>query len=233
MQSVEAIIRRVRADERKILTEPEAKAILAAIGIVSPPGLEAADAEAAGQAAEQLGYPVAVKILSPDITHKSDMGGVRLNLQTAAEVVEAAREVIQAAQQHQQEARVWGVYVQRMAPRSDYELIIGAMQDPQFGPVVVFGLGGILVEVQRDVALRVAPINRREARQMMREIRAYPVLQGVRGRPPADLEAIATTIEAVSQLAHMYSDDLSELDINPVFAYTQGIMAVDARIILR
>jgi acyl-CoA synthetase (NDP forming) len=171
-----------------------------------------------------------VKVVSPDIVHKTDVGGVRLGLKTPEEVSRAFHEVTAAARQHMPQARILGVSVQRQAAPG-VEVIVGMSKDPQFGPVIMFGLGGILVELFRDVSFRIVPLEPRDARQMIREIKGLPLLMGYRGQPPADLDALERLILRVSELVEAYPE-IAELDLNPVFARPDGAEAVDARIVL-
>ncbi len=212
----------------RTLNEIEAKALLATAGVtVTPTELARSSAEAE-RVAERLGFPVAVKIVSPDIVHKSDVGGVRLGLGSAAAVAAGFDEVVGAARAAQPQARIDGVSVQPMAPAGGIEVIVGVNVDAQFGHVIMCGVGGIFVEVLRDVAFRLIPLQPRDARQMLHELRALPVLQGARGRAGVDLEAIEALLLAVSALVER-RPDICELDLNPVLAYPTGVIAVDAR----
>jgi len=174
--------------------------------------------------ASKLGYPVVLKVLSEKIVHKTDVGGVKLNLRTAEEVKHAYSEIVKRAGK----SRIEGMLVQKMA-RPGVELLVGGKRDAQFGPVIAFGLGGIFVEVFKDVSLRICPIDKEEARKMIREIKGYPLLRGARGTKPADTEALADLLVSVSNL--MTENRVKELDLNPVLAYPQGYVAVDARVI--
>lgn len=217
------------------LNEHEALMLLAEAGLPVPQVKVAADPDAAVLAAEALGYPVVVKILSPDILHKSDMGGVALNLETAGAVRAAAEDVLARARTAAPVARIDGVLVAPMMPKGGIETILGVKVDPVFGPMVVFGLGGVLVEVLHDVALRHAPIGLGEARAMMTEIRGAALLDGVRGAPPADKEAIARALVALSRFAAAQGDRLESIDINPFVVWPEGrgAMALDAVVITR
>jgi acyl-CoA synthetase (NDP forming) len=224
------VIARARSEGRTVLTEVESKRILEDAGIPVIPTRQATDAEAAVQIAGEIGYPVVLKVVSPDVTHKSDAGGVRLGLDSADAVRAAYDGIVESVKRHEPEARVDGVSVQRMA-EPGIEVIVGVSADPQFGPVLMFGLGGVLVEVLKDVAFRIVPLERRDARQMLREIKGFPVLEGVRGRDPADLAALEELLLKVSAFAEAHPE-VAELDLNPVFAYKDGAVAVDARIVL-
>ena len=219
-----------RAQGRTLLTEVESKQLLHEAGINVTQARLAATAADAAAAADAIGYPVVLKVVSGDIAHKSDVGGVELGLADAGAVRAAFDRIIAAAKQHAPSAKVDGVSVQQMAKQGT-EVIIGTTTDPQFGPVLAFGLGGIMVEVLKDVAFRIVPLEARDARQIVREIRGYPVLEGVRGRPGADIAALESMILQVSQFANEHPE-VAELDLNPVFAYPDGAIAVDARVVL-
>jgi acetyltransferase len=174
---------------------------------------------------------VVLKIASPDILHKSDVGGIVVGLESDDEVREAFEAIVQRAREHQPDAEIWGCQVQEMVTDAR-EIIIGMNRDPQFGPLVMFGLGGIYVEVLKDVTFRVAPMSRDQATEMVRGIRSYPLLQGVRGQPPADTDAVVNTILRISQLVTDFHQ-IAELDINPLLVRDegQGAVAVDMRLI--
>jgi acyl-CoA synthetase (NDP forming) len=184
----------------------------------------------AQKTAKELGFPVVLKIVSPDIVHKSDIGGVKLGLKDEAAVGAAFDEIIAAAKKANPKADVHGVSVQKMA-RPGTEVILGVSKDPQFGPVIMFGLGGVLVEVLKDVAFRIVPLTPRDAGQMVREIKGFPILQGYRGQEPADLAKLEQAILTLSKFVEVHPE-IKELDLNPIFAYKDGIAAVDARIVL-
>jgi len=228
--SVAEVIDKARSQGRTVLTEIESKQILDEAGIPVAKAVMARDAKEAAQAAEKLGFPVVLKVVSPDVTHKSDVGGVKLGLKSAAEVETAYAEIAASVKAAQAEARIEGVAVQKMAAQGT-EVIIGMSKDPQFGPVMMFGLGGILVEVLKDVAFRIVPLEPKDARQMVREIKGYPVLEGVRGQPPADVAALEKLILQMSEFVEAHPE-IEELDLNPVFAYKDGALAVDARIVV-
>lgn len=218
------------ADGRNMLTEVTAKQLLAAQGIpVVPTHLATSKAEAI-RLAKAVGFPVALKIVSPDILHKSDVGGVRLHLATATQVGSAYGEILASARAHAPQAVIQGVSVQAMA-RHGIEVVAGLTRDRTFGPVVMFGLGGIFVELLNDVAFRVVPLQPRDARAMVREIRGFPVLQGYRGTAPVHLGVLQEMLLKLSDLAEQ-RPDIREIDLNPVYAYPDGALAVDARILL-
>ena len=219
---------------RPTLSESESKQLLAAWGVGSARERLAKSAEAAVEAAEQLGFPVALKVDSPDILHKTEAGVVRLNLGDAAQVRTAYAEILASAKAYAPQARIIGVSVQEMVG-DGVEVIIGVSCDPQLGPVLLFGSGGVMVEVYNDVALRRCPITRREAQAMIAEVKGARLLQGFRGRPAADLEALEDTLVRVSYLAMHMEGHLAELDINPLMVLPsgQGVKAVDALVVLR
>lgn len=224
------IIDAARAQGRTLLNEVEAKAVLAEAGIPVTPTTLAHDADEAVAAADKLGYPVVLKIVAGAITHKSDVGGVELSLDDPDAVRAAFDRIQSAAAAAAPGVEIDGVSVQPMA-KPGTEVIIGMTKDPHFGPVLMFGLGGIFVEVLKDVAFRVVPLETRDAKQMIREIQGFPVLEGYRGAPPADLAALESLLLKLSAFAEAHPE-VSELDLNPVFAYDDGAIAVDARIVL-
>jgi len=226
-----AVIAAALAEGRSMLTEPESKQVLEAYRIpVVQTRSVAADPDAAAEVASGFPGPVALKILSPDITHKSDLGGVRLNLQGAEEVRVAAREMLTTIAKAAPGARLLGFTVQEMARKPDaHELILGIGQDRLFGPTILFGHGGTAVEVLRDSAVALPPLNTVLARDMMVRTRVWRLLQGYRARPRADLDEVAFTLVKLSQLAADLSE-VAELDINPLLADAAGVVALDARI---
>ncbi len=234
--------------DRKSLSAPQEPTLtLSATGIQLPPhealsliaakGLDCtafALAESPGSASEiaqKQGFPVALKVSSPDIVHKSDAGGVQLNLDTAEAVEKAYGELLARVNNSCPQAKIDGVLVNKMAPAGQ-EVIIGMNRDPQFGPIMLFGLGGVLVEIFRDVALHHPPLSREDALEMIQQIKGYPVLAGYRGQPPVDTNALADCLLAVAQLAEE-NPKIVEIDLNPVFAYPQGALVADARIIMK
>jgi acyl-CoA synthetase (NDP forming) len=228
--TLEAVLSAARAQGRRLLNEVEAKQVLAEAGVPVVPAKLARSADEAVALAREAGYPVALKVVSPDIAHKSDVGGVKLNLADDAAVRTAFDEIMAACRKAQPDAVIDGVSVQKMAAPGT-EVIVGVNADPQFGPVLMFGLGGILVEVLEDVAFRIIPIEPRDARRMVREIKGYKLLEGYRGSPPADVAALESLLLKVSQFIEAHPE-VAELDLNPVFAYPDGAVAVDARIVL-
>ncbi len=229
MSTIE-IIDKAKSEGRTILTEVESKQVLAEAGISTARAQLAASREEAVTAARQIGLPVVLKIVSPDISHKSDVGGVKLNLGSEEEVAAAFDEIVATARRAEAGATVLGVSVQKMA-RPGVEVIMGMTKDPQFGPVLMFGLGGVFVEVLKDVAFRIVPLEPRDARQMIRDIQGFPVLEGFRGQEPADLAALEDMLIRLSTFVEEHPE-IQELDLNPIFAYKDGALAVDARIVL-
>ncbi len=231
LPAVQAIVREALSDGREMLNEAEAKAVLAAYGIpVVATRVVPAEAAAAAKVVGAIGYPVALKILSPDLTHKTDVGGVALGLDTADEVREAARAMLARVRRHQPAARIEGFTVQAMARRDhSQELIVGATVDRVFGPILLFGQGGTAVEVLADRAVALPPLNAPLARAMVERTRVARLLKGWRDTPAADLDAVASTLLAVAQLLADVPE-LAELDINPLIVNHQGVLALDARI---
>ena len=231
-QAVARVIAGLRRQGRLHMSELEVRTCLAAYGVGVARSLAAATSEEAVAAARELGLPVAMKIDSPGISHKSDVGGVRVNLASEAEVAEAFLEMTDRIQRLSPQAWIRGVLVQEMVG-GGREIIAGLSRDPQFGHLLMFGLGGIYVEVLKDVAFRVAPLARAEALEMVRSIRSFPLLRGVRGEAPADLSALAQALLALGSLAHDFPE-VAEADINPLMVLPrgQGAVAVDGRIAL-
>jgi acyl-CoA synthetase (NDP forming) len=230
MGNVSEILATVRKENRKSLLESEAKVVCLEYGIpVTKFKVAKSEADAA-EIAEEIGFPVVLKIVSPEVIHKSDVGGVILNLKNAHEVDRAYKTILANVKKHQPKARISGILVQEMVPSST-EIIVGAIKDGQFGPSMMFGLGGIFVEILEDVAFRIAPVTKQEAESMITEIKAYPVLKGYRNQPPLDTVAIVDIIVNTSKLVAEHQE-IKELDLNPIMVYERGAKAVDARIIL-
>jgi acyl-CoA synthetase (NDP forming) len=230
MEQTQKIISQAKSEGRKALLETEAKAICAEYNIpVTKFSLARSKQEAESQA-EEIGFPVVLKIVSPDIIHKTDAGGVLINLKTKSEVASGYEKIIANAKKYKAQAKVVGVLVQEMAPQST-EVIVGAIKDPQFGQTIMFGLGGIFVELLKDVSFRVAPITAEDAKEMITRLKAYPLLSGYRNTPPADIDALVKILCNTSRLV-LENSEIKELDLNPVMAYEKGAKTVDARIIL-
>ncbi len=217
--------------EERLVNEVETKERLRKAGIpVIETRLARTRAEAV-ETAKALGFPAAMKIVSPDAIHKTDVGGVKLDLRNAAQAGQAYSDIIANVRQHVPKAKIEGVSVQRMA-EPGVEIIIGMTIDPQFGPVIMFGLGGIFVEVLKDVSFRLVPVARIDAAEMIQEIRGKALLEGYRGQPPVNLPALEKLIVKVSDFIEK-NPDVKELDLNPLIATDKGIVAVDARMVLK
>jgi len=223
-------IEHARAAGRSFITEQSASRIAAAYGIPVPAGGLARDLSEARALAKDIGYPLVMKIASPDILHKSDIGGIRVGITDDAALAAAYEDVISRARSYMTDARIWGVTLQTQVP-TGREVIIGMNRDPQFGPLLMFGLGGIYVEVLKDVTFRLCPVTAREAHRMLTEIRGYGLLRGARGQRPADLDAVVDVITRISALVSDF-DEISELDINPLIVHDRGdgCVAADIRI---
>ena len=227
------IIEQARAEGRKALTEGEGKAILEIYGITTPGRKLATSAAEAAKAAEGMGFPVAMKVSSAEITHKTEAGGVRLGIKDTKEAAAAFDDIIAKARTYDPGAKLDGVLVEEMIGDA-VQVIVGFKQDPRFGPAITFGMGGIFVELLRDFALRVAPFDEEEALAMIQETKAYPLLTGFRGDQKRDVSAIAKVILAACHLAQDFKDSLAELDINPLMVLPEGkgAKAVDALLVL-
>ena len=226
----EQILKKAKRENRSQLSEIESKELFKKAGIPVIETKLATTKKETVSLSRAIGFPIVLKVASPDITHKSDSGGVRLGLANISQVASAYSEIMLAVKKKSPQARVEGVSVQKMA-RPGVEVIIGMSKDARFGPVLMFGLGGILVEVLKDVSFRIVPVSRKDAAEMIREIKGYPLLQGYRGKEPADIPFLERLIVKVSELVEQYPQ-INELDLNPVFAYKDSAVAVDARIIL-
>ncbi|NLF50226.1 MAG: acetate--CoA ligase family protein [Leptolinea sp.] len=228
------IISAARADGRDALTEIEAKQVFSAYGLLVTATELAKTEEEAVALAKKIGYPVVMKIVSPDILHKSDAGGVKVNIKDEAACRDAFNTILKNAKAYKADARIHGIAVQEMAPWGT-EVILGSTNDATFGPTMMFGLGGIFVEVLKDVTFRVAPVDKAQAAEMFEEIRAAAIIKGARGEAPRDRAALAATVETYSRMITDLEDEVSESDANPVLVYEEGkgLKVVDARIILK
>lgn len=224
------IIDKARSEGKTLLTEIESKQLLKQVGISVIDAKLAPARDEAISASRQFGFPAVLKIVSPDIVHKSDAGGVKLGLRTSKQVGKAYDDILSAVKQKHPQAVIQGVSVQKMA-RPGVEVIIGMTKDAQFGPVLMFGLGGILVEILKDVSFRIVPLTKRDAGEMIREIKGYPLLEGYRGQEPVDVSKLEELLLKVSDFVEQ-NPEVKEIDLNPVFAYSDGAVAVDARVIL-
>ncbi len=227
---VEQIFAKVRAEGRKNLLEEEGQEVLKAYGVPLPKSILATKESQATSAAKKIGYPVVMKIASPQIIHKSDAGGVKVGLKTPQEVKKAFKEIIKNAKRYDKKATIKGVLVQEMV-KGGKETIIGSKQEPGFGPVIMFGMGGIYVEVLKDVTIRIAPITDIEADEMISSIKTNKLLQGVRGEKPSDLQKLSECLQKISQLVTDF-EEIKELDLNPVLVFekNKGCKVVDVRI---
>lgn len=217
-------------NQPRLLTEVESKQLLGRAGIPVTKTKLARSKKEAISVSKEMGFPVVLKIVSPDVVHKSDSGGVKLGLASGAQVGRAYSEIMSSVRQRYPQAAIQGVSVQPMASPGT-EVIIGMSKDPQFGPVLMFGLGGVLVEVLKDVSFRIVPVTKRDASEMIREIKGYPLLQGYRGQEAVDVACLEGLIVRVSEFIEQ-NPQIKELDLNPVFAYRDKAVAVDARIVL-
>jgi len=229
-EKVTKIFEEARSEGRKFLLETEAKTVCKEYGIPVTELKIAHTAEEAAKFSEQIGYPTVLKIVSPDVLHKFDVGGVILNVNSQEEARNAYNQIIENVKKHKPDAKIVGILVQEMAP-SATEIIVGAIKDAQFGQTLMFGLGGTFVEIMKDVSFRIAPITEEDAQEMITEIKAYPILRGYRGQAPRDIDAITKILLDTSKLV-MDHQDIKELDLNPVMVYEKGAKTVDARIIL-
>jgi len=228
--SASSVLENARKNGRTLLTEVESKELIKESGIpVSDTHLAASRAQAT-RIAQEIGLPVVLKIVSTEITHKSDIGGVKIGLESLKQVKDAYDSIIASAKQAAPNSSVLGVSVQRME-NPGVEVIIGASKDPQFGHVIMFGLGGVLVELLKDVSLRLVPLTPRDAKQMIMEIKSLPMLQGYRNYPACDLDKLEQAILNLSAFLENHPE-IRELDLNPLLCYPDGLIAVDARVVL-
>lgn len=231
MESVKEMIQEIRSQGRSMLLEHEAKEVCRSYGLRAPCSAVVTNEEQARAKADELGFPLVAKVVSPDILHKSDCGGVILGLSDSDQVVTAFRNIVQSAQHNCPTASVEGVLLEAMVP-SGTEVIAGCMTDPQFGKAVMFGLGGLFVEVYSDVAFRIVPVSREDATEMIEELRGYSILKGARGRPKVRLDVIQDLITNLSRMVQDL-DVVDQVDLNPVILRESDATVVDAKIILR
>jgi acyl-CoA synthetase (NDP forming) len=230
LKEIPRIFSQAAKEGRKSLLETEAKTLCMEYDIPVTRFKLAKDEEEAAKYATAIGFPIVLKIVSPDIVHKSDVGGVIVGIENLRHVRTGYRQIVKNVKKHNPDAKIVGILVQEMAP-SGTEVIVGSIKDPQFGPAIMFGLGGVFVEVLKDVTFRIAPITEDEAAEMISEVKAYPLLKGYRNTPPADLKAITKILVNTSRLVTEHPE-IKELDLNPIMVYEKGAKAVDARIIL-
>ncbi|MHA1187113.1 MAG: acetate--CoA ligase family protein [Candidatus Heimdallarchaeota archaeon] len=228
---IQEIIDKARSENRTFLLEPESKQIMKLLEITTTEYQVATDKSEAKVMAKKIGFPVVMKIVSPEVIHKTDAGGVKLNINSDNEVAAAFDEITRNARNYNAKADIRGVLIEKMVKPST-EIIIGVTRDPTFGPALMFGLGGIFVELLKDVSFRIAPITETDAKEMINEIKALPMLQGFRGGPNVDLKNIVETLLKISKFTIEYINDILEIDLNPIFAYDDHLLTVDARVIL-
>jgi acetyl-CoA synthetase (ADP-forming) len=229
-EAVSKIFEAASNEGRDFLFEHEAKNLCGLYGLpVTRIKVEETE-DRAVQAAEEIGFPVVLKIVSPQVLHKSDAGGVLINVKDEDGVRKGYNKILENVKAHVPDAEITGILVQEMAPNGT-EVIVGSTKDPTFGPTLMFGLGGIFVEILKDVSFRLAPITKTDAEEMVKEIKAYKILEGARGMPPADQETIVDILLATSKML-MECPEIKELDMNPVLVYEKGAKIVDARVIL-
>lgn len=224
------ILDKAKTERRTVLTEFESKKLLGRAGIPVVETRLVRTKRETISVSKEMGFPVVLKITSPDIVHKSDSGGVKLGIANATQASRAYSEIMLSIKQKYPSAIIHGLTVQKMAPPG-IQVIVGMNKDPQFGPVLMFGLGGILVELLKDVSFRIVPVTKRDAAEMIREIKGYPLLEGYRGQEPANIDALQDIIVRVSQFVER-TPEIKELDLNPIFAYRDKAVSVDARIVL-
>jgi acetate---CoA ligase (ADP-forming) subunit beta len=230
MVSVDEIISKAKHENRKVLTEFESKTLLNSIGFPIPEQKLVSEEEgldAVINAVEKIGYPVVMKLMAEDVVHKSDVGAVKLNLTNKEAIKDAYNELLNIESKSKK-----SISIQKMEKAPIAEIIMGSLQDAQFGPTIMFGIGGVLVELMKDVSFRISPISDFDADEMIHEIKGFQLLDGYRGKPKADLEAIKQSLIKIADLAFQYQSIL-EMDLNPVFVYETGLKCVDARIILK
>jgi len=231
INAAHTIVQKALLQKRFELLEPESKELIEIFGIPTTRRTVATSPADAVKAATAIGYPVVLKIVSPDISHKTDVGGVKVGINSDEGVRVAYEEIIGNVKKRQPDARINGILVEEMAKAST-EVIVGGLRDPQFGPAVMFGLGGIFVEVFKDVSFRIAPIEEHEALDMINEVKGAKILKGFRNTEALDISTLAQTIMHVSDMM-VSIEEIKEIDLNPVIVYPRGVNAVDARIIIR
>ena len=230
LKAAKRIIQKAVEQKQYTLLEPDAKELIGAFGITTTRRMVASSASEAIQAATSIGYPVVLKIVSTDISHKTDIGGVKVGIKDDEGVRTAYEEIIRSVKDRKPDAMIIGMLVEEMATPST-EVIVGGLRDPQFGPAVMFGAGGIFVEIYKDVSFRIAPVEEYEASDMINEVKGSKILKGFRNTEALDIPALVQTIIQVSNIM-VSIEEIKEIDLNPILIYTKGIKAVDARIIL-
>jgi acetyl-CoA synthetase (ADP-forming) len=228
---IHKILEKALSEGRKNLLENEAYEVLSSYGVHVSPYKLVHSLREAEDAVKAMGFPVVLKIVSPDIVHKSDVGGVKIGIESLSQLRESYGELMKNVEKNAPNAKVVGVLVVKMAPKS-VEVVVGMLRDQTFGPTVMFGLGGILVEIMKDVVFRIAPVSKEEALEMIKKVKGYPLLSGFRGSKPLDVESLAELISKVSKIA-IDNSVIDQMDLNPVIVYEKGLAIVDARIILK
>jgi len=223
------IIKKAKKEKRSLL-ETEAKELLKEYGIPVPDFKLIKSEDKIAGLAKEINFPITMKIVSPDIIHKTDAGGVKVGIKDEEEAILAYQEIIFKTKKYNKKAKISGVIAYTMVPQGT-EIIMGMMKDPHFGQVIMFGLGGIFVEILKDISFRILPIEERDAEEMINEIKGYEILKGVRGECPKDIEAIKILLMKISQLV-LENPEISEIDLNPIFVFEKGLQVVDARMIL-
>ncbi|MEE9613763.1 MAG: acetate--CoA ligase family protein [Thermodesulfobacteriota bacterium] len=229
-EEIDRLVDRARGEGRKSLTEPEVKGILAARSVPVPKHRLVTGPVEAAEAASEMGYPLVLKVVSGDILHKTEFGGVITGLNTKEEVESAFSEIVMNVGDKDPSAAVEGFLLEEMVGRG-VEVIVGSLRDEQFGPAVMFGIGGVAVELMKDVSFRLAPVEKEEALEMMREVKGYPLLTGFRGSEPVDTDAVADVIVKVSRIIDD-TEGIKELEINPLMVLHKGAVALDARAVV-
>jgi acetyl-CoA synthetase (ADP-forming) len=229
-ESISKFFELAESEGRNFLYEHEAKTLCSIYGMPVTAIEMATTEDEAVEASNRIGYPIVLKIVSPQVLHKSDAGGVIVGIEDEQGVRDGYNLIIENVKRHVPDAEITGILVQEMAPKST-EVIVGSTTDPTFGPTIMFGLGGIFVEILKDVSFRIAPIERMDAEEMIKEIKSYKILEGARGMPSVDQETLVGILLATSKML-MECPEIKELDMNPILAYEDGARIVDARIIL-
>jgi len=219
-----------KTKEKRALLETEAKELLKEYGISVPDYKLVKKKDDLGRLSGEIRFPIVMKIVSPDIIHKSESGGVKVGLKDQQEAELAYQEIMNNVKKYNHQARIEGVIIYSFIPKQT-EIIIGMIKDPHFGPVIMFGLGGVYVEVLKDVSFRILPLKERDAQEMITEIKGFEILKGMRGEPPKDIKAIKDVLMKISHLVEE-NPEIEELDLNPVFVFEKGLQVIDARIIL-
>lgn len=229
-QAVSKIFEKARSEGRNFLFEHEAKTLCSLYGLPVTKFTVSKTQSQAVEAAKKIGFPIVLKIVSPQVLHKSDAGGVIIDIKDEEGIREGYERILRNVKAKVPDAQIEGIFVQEMAPRST-EIIVGSTKDPTFGQTIMFGLGGIFVEILKDVSFRLAPITKSDAEEMIREIKSYKILEGARGMPRADQ---STIVDILLRTSAMLTEcpEIKELDLNPVLVYEKGAKIVDARVIL-